>query len=709
MPVFGATILLSAFLLFLVQPIIAKQILPWFGGGSSVWTVCQVFFELVLLAGYAYADATSRWLKANHQAMLHLGLLGASLLALSIIPDPVLEPAPTGDAAVAILRLLAITIGLKFFLLSSTGPLLQRWLAHRFAERRVYRLFALSNVGSLVGLLAFPFFIEPHAGATTQSHAWSAAYGGFALLCAREAWQARGRPQDGAGPGALDAQAAPITAADLCLWIALAALGSALLLAVTSHITQNVASVPFLWILPLALYLLSFIVAFGGRGLYRPRAGTLAALLLAVLMAAGLAAKNGVLDLALALPLYYAGLFAGCLYCHGELALRRPAPRHLTRFYLTLAAGGALGGIQVGLVAPRVFWFTAELPVALFALCALALLTITGDRGAWSASASGWSRAALFGCAVASAILTAYFGFRYRNFMQHDVIAAERNFYGTLRVRETGTGEYRMRRLLHGVILHGEQPVGTARSLVPGSYYGASSGVGLAIAARQRQTAAVRLGVVGLGVGTLSAYGRPADQVRFYELDPDVVGIARRYFSYLEQARAPVEIVLGDARLSLARELAAGARPAFDVLAIDAFSSDSIPVHLITVEAVALYVRAIAADGIIAVHVSNRFLDLAPVLANIAQALDLQARLVYDEPGAAASLATTDWVLLARSSAPFEAPPLAGRAQALAAGAAGTHALWTDRFNDLLDVVRFDPRARLQALLDDLTLRSMRH
>ena len=694
MPLVAVTIALSAFLLFLVQPIIAKQILPWFGGTSAVWTTCMVFFQVVLLGGYAYAHALTSHASARNQARVHIVLLAASLAFLPIVAGEAFKPAGEEDAALSILWLLAGTIGLPYFLLSSTGPLLQRWIAHRFAEKTVYRLFALSNFGSLAGLLAFPFLIEPFAPSVTQAYAWSAAYAVFALACAVTAWQAQraltaraGEPVAGgsAAAAAPPAESAPAFG-DYALWLALSALGSVLLLATTSHITQNIASVPFLWVLPLTLYLFSFVLAFegrGGRGWYERRWWLFPTLLLVVAMSWGLSASRGVLDIGVAVPLYCVGLFFACMFCHGELAQAKPAPRYLTHFYLTLSAGGALGGMAVGLLAPRVFPAYFELPLALFALAALASGLVLRHR-------------TLVGPALVAAAATAYSGWQYADFVREGTIVMQRSFYGTLRVREAGSGEQQVRRLLHGVILHGEQFTRSEDRLEPGTYYARSSGIGLAIAARQAK-GPVKLGFVGLGVGTLSAYGRAGDEVRFYELDPQVIDVARRYFTYLGSTPAAVDFAIGDARLSLERELKRGGPRGYDVLAIDAFSSDSIPVHLITREAIALYAQHIAPDGIIAVHISNRFLDLKPVLANIAQASGLTARLVSDSPQDDRSASSTDWVLLARDAKVLEAPEIAGRAEPLAPVAG--FSLWTDQFNNLLDVLKVRPLDELKSLL----------
>ncbi|MGH6623356.1 MAG: fused MFS/spermidine synthase, partial [Burkholderiaceae bacterium] len=688
MLLFASTILLSAFLLFLVQPIIAKQILPWFGGSSAVWTTCLVFFQVALLAGYAYAHGLTRRLSARTQARVHIALLIASLAFLPIIPSVDLKPGADTDAALRILLVLLTTIGLPYFLLSSTGPLLQKWVAPQFPEKTVYRLFAWSNFGSLIGLLAFPFAIEPLASSQVQSWIWSGGYALFVLVCGLSAWKmsqqptlAVARPIDDEREGASVERP---RAGEVALWLAFSILGSVLLLASTSHITQNVASVPFLWVLPLSLYLLTFVIAFegrGGRGWYEQNWWLFVTLLLVVGMTAGLSASRGVLDVSIAVPLYSIGMMMAVLFCNGELAHRKPAPRYLTHFYLTIALGGALGGLFVGLVAPRIFPNYYELPLALVLLCVLAIIATRNNR---------W----LIGPSIIATLATGWFAVEYLNFMRNDVVFMERNFYGSLRVREQGTGDLQVRRLLHGVILHGEQSTIAADRLEPGTYYARTSGVGRAIESRQG-AGPVRIGVVGLGVGTTSAYGRAGDVVRFYEIDPDVLALARSHFSYLTSSPATLEFVIGDARLSMERELTTGKPQKYDVLAIDAFSSDSIPVHLITREAIELYMQHLAPNGLLAVHVSNRFLDLKPVLANIAAAAGLQARLVTDSPSEPSPGSHTDWVLIARSDAAFSdaletAEPIAPNPRM---------SLWTDQFNNLLDVLKSNPIEEIQRLI----------
>jgi hypothetical protein len=628
------------------------------------------------------------------------------------------RPAGGQDAAVAILVLLAATIGPPYFLLASTGPLLQSWLARRSPTASVYRLFALSNAGSLAALVAFPLLIEPHYGSRAQALGWSAAYGVFVVACSSVAWLAARnaaaltpspssglRPEEtavrerggSAAPSCSPSQCEGLGVRASLTWLGLSALGVVILLGATAHISQNVASVPFLWLAPLTLYLASFVLAFegrGGRGWYAPGWGIPAALASAALMAAGLSASSGVLDVSLSVPLYCAGVLLTCLFCHGELAARRPAAGQLTRFYLMISLGGALGGIFAGLLAPRVFDSVYEFPIALVAVCAAAL------AAAWTRPGPRGRRWWLYGLAAVAGLATAYWDLAFVRFLRSDVILMQRNFYGTLRVRQVGQGDHQMRRLLHGVILHGEQPTRGPDRLQPGSYYARSSGVGLAIRAAQQRRAAIRLGVIGLGTGTLSAYGRAGDTVRFYELDPAVVTIARREFSYLTSTPADLQIVLGDARLSLQRELERGPAPQFDVLAVDAFSSDSIPVHLLTRQAIQVYMRCVTDGGIVAVHISNRFLDLKPVLANLAEDLALSARLVRDEPDEDDTRASSsDWVLIAARPETLEQAPMASRAETLKPEA--RVGVWTDQFNNLLAIVKSRPMRALRALWTD--------
>ena len=674
---YAFTILLSAFLLFQVQPIIAKMILPWFGGSAAVWTVCMLFFQLLLVAGYLYSHWLVRALGARAQSLVHIALLALGVAALPILPDGGWKPVGESDPSFRILGLLAAAVGLPYFLLATTSPLVQAWYARARRGAMPYRLYALSNFGSMLALLSYPFVVEPWLPTRWQALGWSGAFVVFAAACALAAWQARTLPPT-IPASEEDAPAERPRPASYALWAALAASASILLLAFTSHLSQNVAPIPFLWVLPLALYLLSFILCFEGRGWYQRK-------VFLPLAAAGFAGVCITLQreyhnspLWLLIPLYCAALFFACMVCHGELARRKPHPRHLTAFYVAIAVGGALGGIFVGLVAPRIFPDLYELPVGLFLAAALTVLVLELDRDGFP-SPRAW-RATVGGAALFAAALAGVLGWIYAD-LAGDARVRARNFYAALRVSDYGTGTDETRTLTHGTITHGKQFRDPARRDWRTTYYGETSGVGRAIEAR-RAAGPVRIGVIGLGAGTLAAYGRPGDAVRIYEINPQVIELARNEFTYLADSPAKVEVVLGDARLSLEREAPQG----FDVLAVDAFSSDSIPVHLLTAEAFAVYFRHLKPGGILAVHISNRFLDLKPVVKAAAAALGKTARIVEDESDDARGTYGTTWVLVAESPEAFAEAPLAGAAEPLES----TRAIrpWTDDYSDLYGILK---------------------
>ena len=670
MIVYALTIFTSAFLLFLVQPIMAKQILPWFGGSAAVWTTCLVFFQFLLLFGYAYSDWTTRHMKPRTQGALHIVLLLASLVSLPILADPAWKPAGDEEPTLRILGLLGATIGLPYFLLSTTGPLVQAWFARTFPAGTVYRLFALSNFASLLALMSYPFVLEPWVSTAIQSYGWSIGYGFFVALCIGAAvYSLRARPQAAAAsPEASVANDGPKpTLALFALWLTFSAMGSFMLLAVTNHITHDVASVPFLWILPLTLYLITFILCFEGRGWYK-RHLFLGPLLVAIgAMAWSLHADRSLQDIKESVALFSAGLFVCCMFFHGELANMKPAPRYLTSFYLMVSLGGALGGVLVGFVAPRVFATYYEFSVGLIVTLALALWVVR--------------RMPFFvPLLVVSAIgFSSYHIYHYAKSLSGHALVMTRNFYGTLRVRDVGSGEEAVRRLMHGVIMHGEQYLDPKRRLEPTTYYGVTSGIALAIQNIGAQPR--RVAVVGLGTGTLAAWARPNDVFRFYEINPDVIDVARTHFTFLTQTPAKVETVLGDARLTMERE----APQNYDIIAIDAFSSDSIPVHLITREAMGVYLKHLKPDGVIAFHVTNRFLTLAPVVKAIADEHGLRTALIVDE-AEKSELAKTDWVLVTRNGKLLERKDIAAATSEIER--IPGLAVWTDDYNNLFRILK---------------------
>jgi SAM-dependent methyltransferase len=665
--IYAATIFLSSFLLFLVQPLIARLILPWFGGSAAVWTTCMLFFQVVLLAGYGYAHALGK-LGGRRQAIVHSVLLVAALATLPIMPAESWKPTGEQEPITRILLLLGATVGLPYFLLASTSPLIQAWFARARPGENPYRLFALSNFASLIALLGYPFFVEPVFAAREQVSLWSWLFAAFALLCATVAWRT---PQAAV---AAEAETAPsITKAEYAWWLALAATGSVLLLAVTNHLTQNVASVPLLWLVPLTLYLATFIVAFEGKTWYQPRTLWPVILIALIAMAWLLVDESYHYQLGLQLGVFLPGLFIGCLFCHGELYRTRPAPRHLTAFYLTISAGGALGGLFVAVVAPLVFSGYFELGIGLVAVALLATLRFVNvGRVAY-----------VFGLLVLLGVgaCATFDGFRN----QKDVLVAQRSFYGVLRVKEYGMpgDDSHLRRLVHGTIMHGEQYLGAAHRRTLTTYYTETSGIGAAIHSKQAHP--MRVGVIGLGTGTIAAYGRTGDVYRYYDIDANVIAIARSDFTFLGDSAARIEIALGDARLSLEREPPEN----FDVLAVDAFSSDAIPVHLITREALQTYERHMKPDGIIAFHVSNRFLDLIPVVARVASELHLHAVLISDDPEDEEKTikSRSDWVLVSRDAKALEAPAIV-QAGAVAPEDRPEWRTWTDDYSNLIQILK---------------------
>jgi hypothetical protein len=665
---------LSAFLLFSVQPLIAKQIVPWFGGTSAVWTLCLVFFQSLLTAGYAYSDWTTRRLGRRSQAALHFGLLALSLISLPIVAGDRWKPAGGEEPSWRILGLLGTTIGLPYFLLSTTSPLVQTWFARRFPHRAAYRLFALSNLASLAALVSYPFAIEPWVRTRIQAVAWSAGYVGFVVLCAAAlVGNLRSSDTDRRDLESVaelpDPSDPEPRAAEQLLWFALPAMSSWLLLAVTNHITQNVAAIPFLWLLPLALYLMTFIIAFDHARWYQRELFVLPMLGLLVACAMRLPDSDLDPDIRIAIPLYGAGLFMCSLFCHGELARLKPPPRHLTRFYLMLSLGSAIGAIAVGVVAPRIFSGYWELGIGLTLTALLAVVTLRRAFAILPLAALG----------VAAAC--AYYTYVERRDFRSGAHLLVRSFYGSLRTVDMIPPDVpeAVRQLIHGTIIHGQQGLAPELRASPTAYYGPTSGVGRAL--QTMMGSGRRIGMIGLGAGTFAAYGRTGDVVRFYEINPQVVDVARGEFSFLRDSAATIEIALGDARLSLAREPA----QAFDLLAVDAFSGDAIPVHLLTQEAMAVYLRHLKPEGVLAFHVTNHFLKLAPVVKQIADASGLASALVVDELDTDL-LFKSDWVLVTRNRAWLQRDDIVASTRAID-DIPGLHH-WTDDFNNLFQILQ---------------------
>lgn len=738
----------GACLLFQVQLIIGKYILPWFGGTTGVWATCLLFFQAVLLAGYAYAHWLTGKAAPRVQARIHAAVLAGSVgvMALTatvwrtpITPGADWKPHATQFPLWLILRLLCVSVGLPTVLVATTGPLLQRWYSYANRGASPYRLYALSNLGSAIGLVSYPALLEPLLRIATQAWLWSAAYVGYAVMAALCGRRAAAAHAESATEAETSAEPSPGASRQL-LWVLLGALGSLMLLATTHMLTQDIAPIPLLWVLPLLVYLGSFIVCFEHPRWYKPV--VFQPLLLAVVGMAIVIYRGTWLGTWTHIALFLLVLFACCMFCHGEIYRRRPGNTHLTRFYLAVAAGGVLGSGFVNLVAPLVFKGYWELPAGL-ALCALMMAAMAGlDQDSWvkqgghllplalvlwaawvanfvlnpqlgslaiyvqdwradglavlgaitTMSAIAGNRrsanARLSAAVLAGVVMCAGAGVVWEGTAEYRSAEwAGRDFYGVLYVKREKTADPRFSfdKLVHGRTIHGLQLLTADVRDYPTSYFAKNSGVGLLLANIQRPTGGLRVGDVGLGIGTISAYGRAGDLFRFYEIDPMDVRVARGqygYFSFIADSRAKIETVEGDARISLEREPS----QQLDVLVVDAFNSDSIPVHLLTREAFELYLRHLRGpESVIAVHVSNKALDLPPVVEATAKSLGLKVAHVHSH-GLGDIISESEWMLISRSPAELMQPAIA-QASTPVESSRRVQA-WTDDYSNLLQILR---------------------
>ncbi|MEP6536223.1 MAG: fused MFS/spermidine synthase [Bryobacteraceae bacterium] len=629
---------------------IAKIILPWFGGSAAVWTTAMMFFQVSLLVGYLYSFLSVRFLKPKQQAYLHITLLLACLLLLPISPSASWKPLADSNPTLRILGLLTATIGLPYLLLSSTGPLLQAWYLQTRSGVIPYRLFALSNLGSMLALISFPVLVEPRLSSHGQTTFWSWGFGLFAAACAAAAWHSRSGAK---AESQAEAAARPATRpapGKAILWISLAACAAVMLLAVTTHMSQNVAPIPFLWVLPLALYLLSFILCFESDRIYDRRVFVPLLALSLGAMAFTIYTDNANPSLRWAIPVFSIALFVSCMVCHGELARLKPHPRFLTLYYLMISVGGALGGVFVGLAAPLLFDSNLELPISIAACALLTAILLWDETIPLMGARFGSVWAVRMVLALCTLSLAGYLGYREVE-TERIYRYSARNFYGSLHVRddpdsETNTG---IRFLVHGTINHGGQLLNPKFHHLPTTYYGERSGIGRTLRAMKRQHPSLRVGIIGLGSGVLASYCRTPDVYRFYEINALVYQIATTQFTFLPDCGANKQVVFGDARLTMERQ----ADQNLDVLAVDAFSSDAIPVHLLTREAFALYFRHLNPNGILAIHTSNRYLNLAPVVAQNAKDMGKVAVTVDQEEDDTDYLFGTTWVLVSANPEAF--------------------------------------------------------
>lgn len=697
----------AACLIFLIQPMVGKRVLPWFGGAAAVWALCLAFYQTILFAGYAYAHLLSTYAKPPLQVAIHAVALMVASLALPVLPGERWKPDGSEDPSVAILAALLVHVAPPFLVLAGTAPLVQSWFARGYSGRSPYPLYAVSNAGSLLALLSYPFLIEPHLSLSDTSRAWSVAFvvtGMVVLLCAVLAWR-RGLGTSGLPLGTLDRSSRePIRLGQAGLWIGLSGCAVALLMSVTNELCLDVASVPFLWILPLSTYLVTFILCFGAES-ERRRSWSLVLTVFFLAFQLSLGPWSSFFgnfspianSVYVQIVVQCGLLFSACTLLHNELYRARPEPESLTTFYLCVSGGGALGGLFVGLLAPYLFDDYVELLLVLVLGAALLIIVWWNDASAWLHRDTPRWRWLVAGATMLLLIVGLGHVFVWP---ERGLLYRERSFFGVLRVRQISDGGSEQRHLYSGTTLHGTQLLQMPRR--PISYYGHVTGIGVALGPPDAKGPR-RVGVIGLGIGSLAAYGRAGDRFRFYEIDQVVTWLARDsgYFSFLSQSAAEIEIVQGDARIALEREAAGPDRAPFDVLVVDAFTSDAVPVHLITRESLTVYEDALAPDGLLAFHLSSRYFDLVPIVARLAEDAGLQSVVIQNEllPDQLSSRAT--WLFMSRDPRrlrTLERTTVVVRqrrglasdalvARRIAPATLRETALWTDDYTDLFSAL----------------------
>lgn len=684
-------VFVGAFLLFQVQPLIAKLILPYFGGGAAVWTACMLFFQAFLLAGYGYSHLLAKLRSTKLQVVLHIILLFISLLTLPIgLSGHVLSTVYSESPLFNILNQLLFSVGLPYFVLSSTGPLVQNWYASNHQGKAPYFLYSWSNVASLIALLSFPFVIEPQLSSSTQLMLWSVLYGIYvlafivvaiatyrgSLLKAIETTQPIAGANIEAGVAQVDKYTHDFSLINALSWVAFSSLGVIFLVATTSAITQNVAPIPFLWILPLCLYLLSFIICFQSNRWY-VRWYWLILFVLSSVIATFLYFIGSQFDLVTQVILYSFVLLTACMVCHGELAKTKPAPEYLTHFYFLIALGGFVGSLFVAFIATNVFQQFLEFPLAFIGL--LLLLVAVYWREKLSAKY-------IVSISLSAVLCISLFTVLLSRYQQNDIFQ-QRNFYGILTVKDVDIAGKTERRLVDGTTSHGTQYIDKSLQQIPLSYYrkGTGGAIALELMQQNKQTG-INAGFVGLGAGALAAYGEKEDNFTFFELNPAVIDAAQRYFTFLSQSEAKIEVMHGDARLSIAQSSAQLIDNPFDVLVLDAFSGDSIPQHLLTVEAFSLYQRVVSEQGIIAVHISNSHLNLLPLMKGLAEKLQLEL-IYFHTAGNNAGSHDTDWVWLTGNSHLVHATQV--KLQSTPVNLMPSqHVIWTDDHSHLMSLLK---------------------
>jgi hypothetical protein len=685
------SVFISAFLVFQIQPIISKIILPWFGGGASVWTTCMLFFQFFLLVGYLYAHIVTKILIIKYQLIVHLSCLAISLFLLPNNIADLHNIQVSGQPTWAVLDVLFFGLGFPYLILSANTPLLQHWFTSETHGGHPYRLYAISNVGSFLALVSYPIIIEPFMSLDWQIKLWTSIYWLFVFLVG---WIFIIVLKQNNNDKFCDTQKIIHSTVGLfrpILWFILSALGVVLLVSTTNALTQNVPPVPFLWLAPLAIYLLTYVMAFSSLGIY-VRTLWMSFFMLLSFVALLIYFIGGQFDIITQLLIYLLILLCGCMICHGELNSLKPQQGNTTFFYLILSAGGVFGSFLVSFVAKSLFDEFLEFPLAIFCVLVVPIASLLWNRQSEFAAVKAFNTNEFakshftklsIGSALVAVLWLLVFTHLNDRYQQFD-IAKARNFYGILTVKDIIQGDVNERRLIDGTTSHGSQSLPLSKLAVPLSYYRPGTGAQLVINELSSDNK-LDIGIIGLGVGALAAYGQSGDHYTFYELNPLVSVFAEKYFSYLQDSKAKVVIKLGDARVTLQNELNLGQKNEFDLLIIDAFSGDLIPTHLMTQQAFLLYRQHIKTEGVIALHISNRHLSLLPVIMHHSSTLNLQVMLF--ETRGANNENDAQWVVLTNNTRLTQSPKLI-QSQTLIGKAQYPNVLWTDDYSSLLPILK---------------------
>ena len=688
MKVFKYSIFISAFLLFQVQPMIARYILPWYGGSASVWTTCLLFFQAGLLLGYGYSHVLTKYFGLKNQVKIHIALLLLSFITLPITPGEWLKPQDSDNPITGIISLLAITVGFPYIMVSTTGPLLQYWFSISFPKKSPYGLYALSNFGSLLGLITYPILVEPYLNLKTQTWIWSAGYLFYAIFCAYTAysiWKLKPMIKE-----SVQSKSGKIENYKWIFWLLLSFMGTFMLLSISNKLTQDLVVVPFLWIIPLSLYLVSYIIAFGNPKWYnRKLFFTSMVLILAMILKMELQFEYVTREKPIETMIlwYCLGVFNVCMILHGELARLKPKENKLTFYYLMISSGGVLGGMVCNFIIPILFSGFWEVYFGFAGFVTLITWVILKYEPEMKSS----SKRFLFSTASIVTIIGLIISFnRIHTAYNKDVIASSRNFYGVLRVTdESKNSDYWFRKLVHGDIMHGGQFMHKDHKRLPVSYYGPSSGIGLAITQHPYRTDSVnkgmRVGMIGLGVGCISIYGNEKDVFRYYEINPLVENMARKYFTYLADSKFRTDVIIADGRTALEKELKETGSHQFDVLAIDAFTGDMIPTHLLTREAIELYLKHLKDDGILVFNITNKYLNIFSVLEGQSKTLNMPLYFFQQVPDQS-GLALAYWGMFTKNEKFINKENVKKNIVSFNSGGYPT-IFWTDDYSSILPLI----------------------